>query len=42
MNKNILTTSSNSSKGKKCSISLQKLIHDYNIFLNENKNYKEN
>jgi hypothetical protein len=38
VNIEILTHSKNSAKGRKCSISLNKLINDYKNFLNENKN----
>ena len=41
INLEILTRSKNSSKGPKCSISLNKLINDYQNFINENKINKD-
>jgi len=40
VNLEILTHSKNSSKGRKCSISLTKLLNDYQNFINENQNNK--
>jgi hypothetical protein len=42
INLQLLTVSENASKNGKCSISLQKLVNDYNNFINENKGNTKN